>query len=81
VTEPAVIICRDADDLARRAAGTVYFAARDAITSFGCFTHRAVGRLDPPRGVLYSLLASAEYQSLIDWSNVHLSRAMSATGR
>jgi 6-phosphogluconolactonase len=69
MTEPAVIICRDADDLARRSAEQFISLARGAVTSSGRFTVALSGGSTPR--VLYSLLASPTFKARIDWRRIH----------
>jgi 6-phosphogluconolactonase len=62
-----VIVCRDVDDVARKAAEQ--FVALVAAQS-GRFTAALSGGSTPR--ALYSLLASADYRERIDWRRVHL---------
>jgi 6-phosphogluconolactonase len=69
MTEPAVIICRDADDLARQAAAQfVSLAANSAVRSSRFIVALSGG--STPRA-LYSLLASPAFKDRIDWRRIH----------
>src|SRR5574342_1019645 len=65
-----LIICRDADDLAQKAAEQWVALARDVVAAAGRFAVALSGGSTPK--VLYSLLASPEYKSRLDWARVHL---------
>jgi 6-phosphogluconolactonase len=69
MTEPAVIICRDSDDLARTSAKQFISLARGAVTSSGRFTVALSGGSTPR--VLYSLFASPAFKARIDWRRIH----------
>jgi len=70
MTEPDVTVCRDADELARRAAAQWVALAAAAIHSRGHFTVALSGGSTPK--TLYSLLATAEFREKIQWDCVHL---------
>jgi len=70
VTKRAIIICHDADELARKAAEQFVSLAGAAIARSELFTVALSGGSTPR--ALYSLLASAEYRERIDWRGVHL---------
>ena len=65
-----VIICRDVDDLNRKAAEQFIGLAQKAIQQSGQFTVALSGGATP-KG-LYSLLASPDYKERVDWRRVHL---------
>jgi len=70
VSKPNVILCRDAGELARKAAEQFAALADAAIARLGRFTVALSGG-STPRAV-YSLLASTEFSRQIDWPRVHL---------
>jgi 6-phosphogluconolactonase len=70
VTKPEIIICRDAGELARRAAEQFVALAGAAIARAGRFAVALSGGSTPR--ALYELLGSAEYRDRVDWSRVHL---------
>jgi 6-phosphogluconolactonase len=70
VTKRDIIICHDADELARKAAEQFVSLAGAAIARSERFTVALSGGSTPR--ALYSLLASAEYRERIDWRGVHL---------
>ena len=70
MAEPEVIISRDPDELARRAAAQWVALAATAIQSRGRFTVALSGGSTPK--TLYSLLATPEFREKIDWNRVHL---------
>lgn len=70
VAKPEIIICRDAAELARRAAGQFTARAAEAIARAGRFAVALSGG-STPRAV-YALLASPEFRERIDWPRVHL---------
>jgi 6-phosphogluconolactonase len=70
VTEPTIIICRDANDLAQQAAAQFVSLAAAAIQSRGCFTVALSGGSTPK--TLYSLLATPEFRERIVWNRAHL---------
>jgi 6-phosphogluconolactonase len=65
-----IIICRDAAELARRAAEQLTARASEAIARAGRFAVALSGG-STPRAV-YFLLASPEFRARIDWARVHL---------
>jgi 6-phosphogluconolactonase len=69
-TEREVIICRDVDELNRKAAEQFISLAGEAISRTGQFTVALSGGSTPK--ALYSLLASPDYRERVDWSRVHL---------
>lgn len=70
VTKPEIIVCRDVDDLSRRAAEQFVALARPAIAARGRFAVALSGGSTPK--ALYSLLATAEFTSQLDWRQIHL---------
>jgi 6-phosphogluconolactonase len=68
--ECQIIICRDVDELNRKAAEQFIGLANNAIQRSGQFTVALSGG-STPRG-LYTLLATPEYRNRIDWFHVHL---------
>jgi len=70
VAKPEIIVCRDAAELARRAAGQFTARAAEAIARAGRFAVALSGG-STPRAV-YALLASPEFRDRIDWPRVHL---------
>ncbi len=70
MTKREIIVCRDEDELNRKAAAQFIALADDAIARSGRFTVALSGGSTPK--ALYSLLASPEYRNLVDWSRVHL---------
>jgi 6-phosphogluconolactonase len=69
-SERQIIICRDADELNRKAAEQFIELANKAIQRSGQFTVALSGG-STPKG-LYALLATAGYRDRIDWFRVHL---------
>lgn len=69
VTEREIIICRDVDELNRKAAEQFIGLANKAIQRSGQFTVALSGG-STPKG-LYELLATAEYRKRLDWSRIH----------
>ena len=70
VTEREITVCRDADELARRAAERFVTLARDAVAERGVFTVALSGGSTPK--ALYSLLATSEFSPRISWPRVQL---------
>ena len=70
MTKREIIVCRDADELNRRAAAQFVALANDAIARSGRFAVALSGGLTPK--ALYSLLASSDYRKRVDWLRVHL---------
>ena len=70
MTSPEIIICRDATELARGAAGLLSVRAAEFIARTGRFSVALSGG-STPRAV-YSLLAEPEFRDRIDWPRVHL---------
>ena len=70
MTKPKAIICRDVEDLSRKGAEQFVAAARQAIAAQGRFSVALSGG-STPKG-LYLLLATPEFASRIDWTQVHL---------
>ena len=64
MSNPAVVICQDADDLARRAAAQ-FISVANAAALLGRFTVALSGGSTPR--TLYALLASPEFKEQIDW--------------
>jgi 6-phosphogluconolactonase len=65
-----VTVCRDPDDLARRAADLLVETARTAIGQRGRFTVALSGGSTPEK--CYTLLAGPEYSGQIDWTRTLL---------
>lgn len=65
-----IILCRDAAELAQKAAEQWVVLAQQAIANSGRFTVALSGGSTPK--TLYSLLASPEYRGRVDWLRVHL---------
>jgi 6-phosphogluconolactonase len=70
VTEPEIIICRDATDLARKAAEQFVSLAGRAMARAGRFAVALSGGSTPR--AFYEWLGSAEYRERVDWWRVHL---------
>ena len=70
MTEREIILCRDVDELNRKAAERFIALAADAVSRSGRFTVALSGG-STPKG-LYASLATPEYRHRIDWSRVHL---------
>ncbi len=70
VTEREIIICRDVDELSRKAAEQFVALARQAIAARGRFAVALSGGSTPK--ALYSLLATAEFSEQLDWRHIHL---------
>jgi 6-phosphogluconolactonase len=70
VTEREIIVCRDVDELNRKAAEQFISLAGEAISQTGQFTVALSGGSTPK--ALYSLLASPDCRERVDWSRVHL---------
>jgi 6-phosphogluconolactonase len=70
VIEREVIVCRDAAELSRKAAEQFIALAGEASSRFGRFAVALSGGSTPK--ALYSLLASPEYKTRLDWDRVHL---------
>ena len=70
VTKPEIIICRDAGDLALKAAEQFVLLADAAIARSGRFAVALSGGSTPR--ALYELLGSAGYRDRVDWPRVHL---------
>jgi len=79
VTKRDIIICRDAEELARKAAEQFVALAGAAIVRSGRFTVALSGGSTPR--ALYSLLGSADYRERVDWRRVQLFWVMSAVCR
>ncbi len=62
-----VVVARDAEELAQRAAGRIVEAARGAE---GVFTLALSGGVTPRR--LYALLASQEFSQMVAWERTHV---------
>ncbi|MGE5059163.1 MAG: 6-phosphogluconolactonase [Betaproteobacteria bacterium] len=69
ITEPAVIICRNADDLAPQAAAQFVSLAANAAIRSSRFTVALSGGSTPR--ALYSLLAAPALKDRIDWRRIH----------
>jgi len=70
VTKPEIIICRDAGDLALKAAEQFVLLADAAIARSGRFAVALSGGSTPR--ALYELLGSAGYRDRVDWPRVRL---------
>ena len=70
MTRPEIIICRDAVELARKAAEQLTARAAESIARAGRFAVALSGG-STPRDV-YALLASPKFRQRIDWPRVHL---------
>jgi 6-phosphogluconolactonase len=70
VTKREIIICQDAGELNHKAAEQFVTLAAEGTQRIGRFGVALSGGSTPK--ALYSLLASHEYQSRIDWPRVHL---------
>jgi len=70
MSEREIILCRDAGDLARKAAAQWIALGAAAIAASGRFAVALSGGSTPK--VLYSLLAAPEFRARIDWRRVHL---------
>lgn len=69
MTNFEIIICHDAGELARKAAGQFVACAREAIARSGRFAVALSGGSTPR--ALYGLLASTEFRGSVDWRRVH----------
>src|SRR6186997_2611478 len=65
-----IILCRDAAEIAQKAAEQWVALAQQAIANSGRFTVALSGGSTPK--TLYSLLALPEYRGRVDWLGVHL---------
>ena len=70
MTNREIIICRDTGELSRKAAEQFVALARQAIAAHGRFSVALSGGSTPK--VLYSTLASAEFNSQLAWRQIHL---------
>jgi 6-phosphogluconolactonase len=70
VTKREIIVCKDGDELNRKAAAQFITLAGDAIARSGRFAVALSGGSTPQ--ALYFLLASPEYRNLVDWPRLHL---------
>jgi 6-phosphogluconolactonase len=70
VTNRQIIICRDTDELSRQAAEQFVALARQAIVAHGRFRVALSGGSTPK--ALYSTLATAEFNSQLEWRQIHL---------
>ena len=70
MTKRDIIICHDAEELARKAAEQFFALAGVAIIRSGRFTVALSGGSTPR--ALYSLLGSADYRERVDWRRVQL---------
>jgi len=70
MNEREIILCRDADDLARKAAEQWIALTAAAIAGSGRFAVALSGGSTPK--ILYSLLAAPEFRERIEWNRVHL---------
>lgn len=69
VTKREIIVCRDVEELNRKAAAQFVAHAQNAMSRSGRFAVALSGGSTPK--ALYSLLASPEYRDRVDWSRVH----------
>lgn len=67
---PEILVCADADAVAREGADLFVRLASESIQERGRFTAALSGGSTPKR--LFEILATAPYQEQIDWSHVHL---------
>ena len=65
-----IIVCKDADELNRKAAAQYIALAGDAIARSGRFAVALSGGSTP--AALYSLLAARDFCDRVDWPRVHL---------
>jgi 6-phosphogluconolactonase len=70
VTNREIIICRDTDELSRKAAEQFVALARQAIAARGRFSVALSGGSTPR--ALYSLLAAGEFSERLAWRQIHL---------
>jgi 6-phosphogluconolactonase len=70
VTNREIIICRDAEELSRRAAGQFVLLARQALAAQGRFSVALSGGSTPK--ALYSSLATGEFSEQLAWRQIHL---------
>lgn len=70
VTERQIIVCRDLDELNRKAALQFVETAEGAIAHAGKFAVALSGGSTPK--ALYALLASSSYRARIGWPRIHL---------
>jgi 6-phosphogluconolactonase len=70
MSEREIIVCQDRAELDRKAAEQFVSLVGEAVRRSGRFAVALSGGSTPK--ALYSLLASREYQSRIDWVQVHL---------
>jgi 6-phosphogluconolactonase len=70
VSKPEIIICRDLDELNRKAAAQFVALANEALARSGRFTVALSGG-STPKG-LYLLLAEPEFRDRVDWPRVHI---------
>lgn len=68
--ENNVIVCRDLEDLARKASVEFVRLANQSVAKEGRFVAALSGG-STPKG-LYSLLATPEFREQVPWSKVHL---------
>lgn len=64
-----IIICRDVDELNRRAAAQFVALAEESIARSGLFAVALSGGSTPK--ALYALLAEPDYRARVDWHRVH----------
>jgi 6-phosphogluconolactonase len=67
--EPEIIVCRDVDELNRKAAAQFIALANHASAHSGRFAAALSGGSTPK--ALYTLLASPDYRDRVDWSRIH----------
>lgn len=70
VTNREIIICRDNDELSRKAAEQFVALARQAIAAHGRFSVALSGGSTPK--ALFSLLATGEFNEQLAWRRIHL---------
>ncbi len=70
MSDREIILCRDAGELARKAAEQWIALAKAAIAASGRFAVALSGGSTPK--ILYALLATPEYRERIGWARVHL---------
>lgn len=69
VTDRGIIICRDTDELSRKAAEQFVALARQAVAAHGRFSVALSGGSTPK--ALYSLIATSEFSEQLAWQQIH----------
>jgi 6-phosphogluconolactonase len=70
VSQPAIVICRDPDALARRAAQRFMAAGTEACARHGRFAVALSGGSTPK--MMYALLTGPDFSKELDWARVHV---------